>query len=262
LQSDSLCAITTITPRIPGEIADYTFEIDLDTNKANLSTTSPNEVTIFWPYQYYGAYLKDIQCYSTGQINCSFSEEGVLNVKFPSALTIGSGKKIPFVIVGVPNPASESDLSFACTDNNYTNVTRTVLMTGSGKLSGGITLTEVQTFGNLRFLSISQPVNIPRNPREVSTHNFRVTFDTAIGQTDLTKVNFSSAPVFHVYFPKEYTLAWYPSQKATASIDEYKSDSNNVISKTTTISPSSVSQSGNRVTITFPGTSFSVTAIL
>jgi hypothetical protein len=39
---DGLCTVSSVVPRIPGEVADYTFDIDLDTNKSVLSNTNPN----------------------------------------------------------------------------------------------------------------------------------------------------------------------------------------------------------------------------
>jgi hypothetical protein len=84
---DSLCAVE-ITPRIPGDPAEYVFTIDLltDAIKTGLGTSTPNEVVIFWPYQYYGAYIPNVMCQSSNSpVYCSFSDEGVLNVRFTNA---------------------------------------------------------------------------------------------------------------------------------------------------------------------------------
>ena len=254
-QWDNLCTVSSVTPRIPGEVADYQFDIDLDTNKASLTNANPNEVTIFFPYQYYGSYIPNVMCYNGGMLNCSFSDEGILNIRFSSNLPIGSGKKISIIVAGIPNPAIDSDYSFPCTVNNtnFSTGARTNLVTGSGKLAGGINTTSVTTFGNLRFLQVSTPVS-DKNPRNTSTHKFRITFDNVATSTQ-SQIVVASTPVLYVYFPSDYKLAWYNS-KPGASIDEYTNDANNVITKTSTIVPANVVQSGNRIAITLTQTSY------
>jgi len=53
-----------------------------------------------------------------------------------------------------------------------------------------------------------------------------------------------------ITFPQDYNLSWYCTVKATAIIDEFTNDTTNNISKTASFSPASVTQSGNRITIT------------
>jgi len=247
-QWDNLCAVSSVTPRIPGELADYQFDIDLDTNKASLTNTNPNEVTIFFPYQYYGSFIPNVMCYYNTMLNCSFTDEGILNIRFNTNLTVGSGKKISITVVGIINPALDADYSFPCTINNtnFSTGARTNLITGSGKLTGGINTTAVTSMGSLRFLSITTPIT-DKNPRNVSVHRFRVAFDNAVTLTP-SPVTIANTPVIHVYFPTNYKLAWY-NNKPSATIDEYTNDANNLITKTSTIAPQSITLSGNRVTL-------------
>jgi len=257
---DGLCAVSSVVPRIPGEVADYTFDIDLDTNKAALSNTNPNEVTIFFPYQYYGSYIPNVMCYQGGMLNCSFTDEGILNIRFSSNLPIGSGKKISIVVTGITNPSIDGDYSFPCTVNNtnFSTGARNNLITGSGKLTGGITTSSVSTYGNLRFLTVANPITPDTNPRNVSTHKFRITLDNVNpSSASTTGITIANTPVLYVYFPPEYKLAWY-NAKPGATIEEFTSDASNVISKTNNIVPANVVQSGNRVAITFTQTSITL----
>jgi hypothetical protein len=257
-QADTLCAVSSINPRIPGTYGDYVFDFDLDTNKAALANQAPNEVTIFWPYAYYGS-SQNVMCYYNQNLtNCSFTDEGILNIRFTQTLPVGSGKKVQVTVNSVLNPSVDGDYSFPCTVNstNFSTQKRLNLITGSGKLSGGITLTTVIATGALRLMHASAKIS-DVNPRNTSTHIFRVTIDRG---TDLTSspLTIANSPYIMITFPKEYHLAWYPSVKPTASIDPYTNDGNNNIVKGNTIAPSNVIQSGNRVFIYLPDNSYTL----
>jgi len=132
-QWDTLCAVSSIIPKIPGEYADYQFDLDLDTNKASLTNSTPNEVSIFFPYTHYGASISNVLCfYNNVTMNCTFTDEGILNIRFTSNLPIGSGKKISITITGIYNPSFESDVYFPCTINNtnFSTGLRVNLITG------------------------------------------------------------------------------------------------------------------------------------
>lgn len=254
-QWDTLCAVSSVYPKLPGEIADYTFSFDLDTNKSSLQNTNPNEVTIFFPYQYFGSYIPNVLCYYNGLLNCSFTDEGILNIRFTTNIPVGSGNKVSIVVTGIVNPAIDADFSFPCTVNttNFSTGARTNLITGSGKLAGGINTASVTANGALRFLSIPTAIS-SKNPRDVSVHQFRISFDYANGMT-ASPITIANTPVIHINFPSDYKLAWYTS-KPSATIDEYTSDANNAITKTSSISPASVVQSGNRISITLSQASY------
>jgi hypothetical protein len=254
-QWDTLCAVSSLYPKLPGEIADYTFSFDLDTNKSSLQNTNPNEVTIFFPYQHFGSYIPNVLCYYNGLLNCSFTDEGILNIRFATNIPVGSGNKVNIVVTGIVNPAIDADFSFPCTVNttNFSTGARTNLITGSGKLAGGINTASVTANGALRFLSIPTATS-SKNPRDISVHQFRISFDYANGMTS-SPLTIANTPVIHINFPSDYKLAWY-SSKPSATIDEYTSDANNAITKTSSISPASVVQSGNRISITLSQASY------
>jgi hypothetical protein len=245
---DTLCKVTNITPKIPGEIADYTFEFDLETGVSS-SMGSPNELIIFFPYQQYGAYLTDLNCYyKSEKVNCSFSDEGVLNIRFANNLSVNT--KVQILITGIRNPAYDSDIVFACAINqtSFSTGERTNLITGSGKLIGGINTNTVTQNGNLRFLYIDTPVS-NSNPRDTSTHKFRISFDTAVNLSTLP-ITINNTPSLIIQFPSNYNLAWYKSN-IFVNIDEYLVDVNsNKLILAANIPTASVIVSGNRLTIT------------
>ena len=255
-QWDTLCTVSSVVPKIPGEYADYQFDFDLDTNKGALTNSTPNEVSIFFPYTHYGASIPNVFCfYNNATMNCTFTDEGILNIRFTTTLPVGSGKKISIVITGIYNPSFESEIYFPCTINNtnFSTGLRVNLITGSGKLTGGFPIASTVTQGALRY--INNMTVTDNNPRNVSTHTFRITFDSAIGLST-SPITISSTPQIIVTFPQDYSLNWYNTVKATATIDEYTNDTTNNIVKGTSINPASVTQSGNRVTIILPAASY------
>jgi len=255
-QWDTLCVVSSIVPKIPGEYADYQFDFDLDTNKAALSNATPNEVSIFFPYTHYGSSISNVLCfYNNATMNCSFTDEGILNIRFTSVLPVGSGKKISIIITGIYNPSFESEIYFPCTVNNtnFSTGLRANLITGSGKLTGGFPITNTTAQGALRYINTMNVTDV--NPRNVSTHTFRITFDSAIALS-ATPITISSTPQIIITFPNDYNLSWYTTVKATATIDEFTNDTSNIVTKTATINPASVTQSGNRITITLPQASY------
>lgn len=254
-----LCNVSSITPRIPGEVADYTFDFDLDTNKGVMTNTTPNEVTIFFPQNFFGSFTPNLVCtYNSATQNCVFTDEGILNIKFSTALAIGSGKKLSVTVAGIVNPTITDDpYLFVCTVNNANFATnaRTNLLVGTGRLTGKIQVdTSAVTLGALRFFKLATPVS-ERNPRNTSVHKFRVAFDTALGLTNTaSNIAFATSPVVHIYFPREYPLSWY-TNKPTVTVEEYTLTTNTTTqaqetTKTATKNPT-VSASGNRVTLTF-----------
>lgn len=183
-----------------------------------------------------------------------FTDEGILNIRFYSSLPIGSGKKISIIISGIYNPTTDADIYFPCTVNNtnFSTRIRNNLITGSGKLVGGFPIALKTVVGSLRF--INTLLITDTNPRNTSTHTFKITFDNAINVTTFP-LTVSYTPQVIITFPKEYNLAWFTNVKATASIDEYIIDTSNNIVKLQTIIPANVIQSGNRVAIILPAAS-------
>jgi len=92
-------------------------------------------------------------CFNGGNLlNCFFSDEGILNVRFSNAIAIGTGKKLQILVTGIVNPVIDSDLIFPCTVNDVpisTGVRRN-LITGSGKLAGGVIVPSGNESGKLR----------------------------------------------------------------------------------------------------------------
>lgn len=242
-QWENLCFVSVISPKIPGEKADYQFDIDLELNSSLLTGSTINELTIFWPYQYYGSTLNVI-CYTGGiRITCTFADEGILNISFTSPLQVG--KKTSVIVAGVHNPVNDIDYAFPCTVNFTTN-SRIVVASGSGRINGGINMNNILITGSLKFSPVSPQVS-DKNTRVISTHTFRVGIDTALGisSTSLTV----TTPVFYFYFPNDYKLYIYPTP--TVTIDEYLSDSTGSINKGQSFTPT-VNTTANRLVINIP----------
>jgi hypothetical protein len=254
-QAETLCPVTKVSPSVPGVPADYTFTFDLETNKSALEGTTADEVSIFFPYRYYGAFVKNIICMKGNDIlNCTFSNEGILNIRV--ALTAGSKEAI--TLVGIPNPYIASDISFVCTVNN-TNVStnvRTNIITGSGKLSGGINTTGVTQSGALRFLSVTEKVT-NNSIRNTSTTTFRVAFDNAIAITATGKITVSNSPCLYIYLPAQYMLAYYAGTVPSVEISQYSKDTNNKITvNSTPVSIKTVNVVGNKIAVELTATSY------
>jgi len=254
-QWDNLCPLVSIDPRIPGEYGDYLFEIDIDSYGKYLKNTIPNELTIFFPINYFGSDFNNIFCYNLIKninLNCVFDDNGILNIRLPTYLQIGTGKKLQIKITGILNPSIESNISvyFPCTLNktDFTNDSRINLITGSGKYSDGIDLpSSIGKIGNLRYLYVPIPI-VDTNPRSTSTITFKVGFDTIGGMTSLPIV-INNTPRIIIVLPKEYKLPWYDNSKITANIDEFNSNDKNTILKTSSFSPKFILQSGNKLSL-------------
>jgi hypothetical protein len=248
-QLDTLCPVTVVNPRIPGEYSDYTFDFDFDTNKSDLASGSPNEVSIFWPYNLYGA-TQDVSCsYNQASLNCYFSDDGILNIRFEN-MPIGSGRKISIVVSSVLNPIIDSDITFPCTINNTNNWTqeRINIVVGSGKLTGGINIPQSGSLGALRFSSTKNTLS-NSNPRTNPSQTLRITFDRAENLTTLPLT--LTDPIVMITFPKEYNLKLYPSVKPNASIQPYTSKDTSIISGDV-ITPASIIQQDNRIFLYLP----------
>jgi len=254
-QWDVLCPVYSIDPRIPGQLADYVFEVDVDSYRVSLGNNTPNEMTIFFPFNFYGANFENINCYnviSNNNLNCGFKSDGVLNIKISANLQIGSGKKLQIKVTGIMNPSVDANTNvfFPCTLNktDFANNTRVNLVTGSGKLSGGITLpSAVGNIGNLIYLFVENSLS-DLNPRSISTMTFRIGFDK-IGDLNVLPIKILNNPRIIINLPAEFKLAWFDNSKLTAAIDEYNSDDQNFINKTASLIPKFILQSGNKLTI-------------
>ncbi len=254
-QWDNLCKVTKINTPIPGEIADYQFDFDLDTSKEKLTGTIPNELTIFFPYINYSISDSYVYCYYNKIYQrCSFSDEETLNIRFDK-LPFGSGKRISVIVTGIPNPDFSSPISFVCTVNNINQETgeRTNIITGSGKLENIVKVQESANWGVIRLLN--KLTVSDNNPRSISTHNFKITFDTALGLSTLPIV-FQHSPMLIITFPKEYNLGLYINNDETqnpisVSIDEYINDKSNNVIKSNVIFSAKLEIRGNKIIFYF-----------
>jgi hypothetical protein len=93
-ENENLCNIQKVFPALPGELAEYIFDLDLDTSMDKYEKSTLNEISIFFNYEDYGGINNNVICKYEGAITpCAFSDEGVLNIRFNSALKVGQKKK-------------------------------------------------------------------------------------------------------------------------------------------------------------------------
>lgn len=218
--NENLCNIQKVTPLLPGEMAEWIFDFDLDHLKTKYEKETLNEVSIFWGYDDFGGINNRVLCKYEGAFTpCAFSDEGILNVRFSANLKIGSGKKISVSIMNITNPTVYTDMSFTCTVNNLTAGVRRNIITGKGKLTNGIKLNESLTEGVLRF--VNKITTTDSNPRNTSNHSFKMMFDDAVGLTKLP-ITIENNPFLIITFPSNYNFGNFPNNKFTCGIDEYK----------------------------------------
>lgn len=255
-QGVELCT-PTITPKIPGAYSEHLFNFDLTTNKPT-TTLSINEATIFLPFNLYGPNSNNniICMYKNAVVNCAFTDEGVITIRFgASNLTVGSSYAV--TVIGLTAPGSDSDIYYGCALSNNPNTiasTRTAIITGTGKLTGGVNIpTSTATIGNLRFLT---PVSATgdANPRNTSQHTLRVALDQGYGNP-ITAISSTSSFNLIVTFPSDYNLQY--TSKPTATVEYYIYNTDYSIPASINISSGSgLTVAGNKITIPliFPST--------
>jgi hypothetical protein len=247
-ENDNLCNISKVFPLLPGELAEYIFDFDLDTSKDKYEKSTLNEVSIFFNYEDFGGINNNIICKFEGALtHCAFSDEGILNIRFASSLKVGLGKKISVSVMNIINPTVYTDLRFTCTVNNLTGGVRTNVITGRGKLTNGIKLNDAIAEGNLRFVNLIT-VN-DSNPRVQSTHILRVTFDEAVGLTKLP-ITIEKNPFIMVTFPSNYNFKNYPNIKLTCGLDEYLTPENTTKIEKVSLNVKECITMGNAVVVT------------
>ena len=209
---------------IPDETNVYYFKFMLETldvtsklnNKDlinNKNNNTPNEISLFFPSEYYGElFIDNILCLNGNNIvNCYFIDKNVLIIYDPSISIISN---IEIKILNMFNPVIQSykDIIFSASINSFNILLneRINLVNGSGRLltiNSGINTTKIQSFnkGILKFSNfVDNPVS-DTNPRNISNHTFRLSIDTTHNISKLP-ITIDSNPILVITFPKEYKL--------------------------------------------------------
>jgi hypothetical protein len=245
-QNEGLCTISSIFPKISGESADYIIQFDTVTNKNALTTSLPNEFTIFLPFNLYGSY-QDVSCYyNNALLNCVFTDEGILQIRFNTQIPTDS--KVTITISGLINPTTTDDIYLPCTINkvDYSTNNRTNLIVGYAKM-GGFTIVPTAT-GVLRFLNQNTSLS-NNNPRNSAKYILRFTFDLSNNLSTLP-ITLNENPVLLISFPKEFDLSYYNDKNVNVKLDAFKADSNtNIINATFAVI-------GNRIKVQLPQSAY------
>lgn len=208
--STSLCDVTSISPLIISEYADYKFSFITPTNN------NMNEISIIFDYEIFGDTVENVVClYQNIPQNCSFETKTLLNVRFESFLPTSS--TIEIVIAGIINPTNITNKTFLCTINNSdysenTTTSRKILIKGKGTITQtthaskntSITNSEVTTSGALFILNNNDFVEF--EARSEPTLRIDVGFDKNYPSKSLIM---SGYPKFIVTLPKQFKSDWY-----------------------------------------------------
>ena len=221
-QWNNLCLVSNIYPRFAEEVAYYDFEFDLDTTSGSLYNNNPNEFTIFFPFQYYGSDQTQLSCKYLNalkgiNVNCTSKTEGILSMRFDSVLPFGNNKRAIIRVFGITNPYLDEEISFGCSINSIDLFNRrNNLVTGSGRLTGGLNLpTNVH---NLRLFNTDTSAS-DLNPRTEGVLTLRIGFDNSVGALSPSLLNNFINII--ITLPSEYQLYYYDNLSITAGIDEW-----------------------------------------
>ena len=225
-----LCPIIEIFPKFSGFNANYIFEFDILSYKAEIESSQndikPNEFSIYFPFNLFGDLSNKennktkLNCYYKDKLlNCDFSYPSILNIRM-SSIPI---EKVKIKITGIKNPNYLYQASIPCSINstNYSTNNRITLITGSGKYNDYLLNKAISINGGLIYLNNeSYPSNTI--PRYYSNHYFKFTIDYANRLTN----DFSSPdePIIMIEFPEEYNLPWYVERKIESTIFEYRTN--------------------------------------
>ena len=295
LVQNDFCKITKIFPKVIGQYAEYTLEMDLKQYSATLEGSKPNEITFFLPYMYYGGMQENIVCYSgASQIECNYIDKSVISIRFPSVISTSGESPITVKIAGLYNPILDlnNQVYFACSLNetDFKLSERKNLIRGITTYSDGITYPTDVKFGNIRFINketyhsktilenTSTKSNassikgiVPLNPREepskieskeISIHQVGFTIDTSNRLLDVTTDSYTidGNPFLVVTFPKAYKLNWYRVDNYKFQIESYKLNDLDykTVEKYNLLTFKSYTVSGNMITINFNEPSFTI----
>jgi len=200
-----------VYPTVPDEYSALLINFDMSRVSTTGTSTSINELTIFFPEDIFGRlFLDTILCMINNTIlNCYWEEPNILNV-YASSFSIDSSiNKIELKLYNILTPASDSTINFACSLNNYNDSTyqRVNIANGTGKLLFGIKNSPAVS-GYLRFLNtniVNNTVTSDTNPRAISTHTFHIAIDNASNNVS-QNISINNIPYLMITFPNEYKL--------------------------------------------------------
>jgi hypothetical protein len=247
-QLDTLCPVSAISQKIPGEFAEYTFAFDLITNKDKLTgSVAPNRLQIIFPNTLYNPLQANIECnVADVRVNCIVENEDTITLRFNDDIKINTTVNVR--IAGLKNPIKTDGINFLCLvqRQDWTNQTNiTTILSGSGKNNAGnLEIKSLIAKGNLLVLNSSQKIN-STVPRATATYQFLLALDDGV-EMSTRPINFDKNPKIIVSFPDTYNLALYNTTQKTASVKLYSSDTNKVITNSD-LTVSSVTRLGNKI---------------
>jgi hypothetical protein len=264
LKMDVLCPVSSITPMIVGQRADYVFSFNLK-DYATALTLNPNEVTIFFPFEIFGSMNNNMIWCSmpNSSVICAITDDNILNANFRTGKIqlSGTNTSVAITVSGIINPyISSTSVNFPCTVNNITPLNvRTNLITGSGKMTTGLfDVANATNTGHLIFHN-SSIKSSDVNPRSTSIVYLRFGFDFNQGLT-IIPTSIISNPQFIVTFPMDYQLNWY-NPSISVVLKQYTQSTVDSSLTMTVLITTSISRSGNNLFIAL-GSTFAIPATI
>lgn len=248
VNSIPIASVSQVTSGILGDLSDYYFVFDLHTAiiVAAINSLSINEITLLFPYEYFGSNNENVKCYEdTKLLACAFEDDGILNIRFDTNIPSGTDKVV--VITGFSNPITTptENILFGVTYNQVTSLgVRNAIVSGAGSINKS--LFKLSNRGKLRYFHVNYPMSNV-TPRESSTYTFRFGFDYANKET-LSTASLQMGSIIFVEFPPEYNL--FINSIPGVRIDEYSSDELTIPQKVQTLTISKTVIYNNRLIIT------------
>jgi hypothetical protein len=250
-QWNTLCPVSSISPKVSGEMAEYVFNFDLLTYKDKFKAF-PNRLQIIFPVTLYNPLQSSIECYFFDvRANCVVTSEDIITINFNQDLQLGGTATIR--IVGIKNPIKTDAMNFLCLVqrqdwSNQNDIT--TLLSGSGLNNAGVLgVKSGAAKGNLLLLNPVQKVSSSL-PRATSTHQFFVALDNGV-DISTRPINLTNGPKIIITFPSEgnYNLSLYNIIQSTVAVKQYVSDSATKTISASLLNVNGVSRIGNKLTV-------------
>lgn len=213
-----LCNLTSVFPRIPAQIGQMTFDLDLtasnDTlakiNQINGTNKVFNELSIFFDPTIYMR-SQSIWCeFDSNNLPCNWTEQGYVILRFGYSLM---DKIYRITIKGITIPQVneiENNGDFLCSVNYYNLDEREQLIVGRGSYTNTEYTYAPENAGNLLFFNPSNGFVSNTTPREFADYSFRFTPDFTRELTS-TAQKFEAGenlkPAILVHFPSYYNFS-------------------------------------------------------
>jgi hypothetical protein len=246
---ESLCPLTALSTKVPGEWAEYQFTFDLLTSKDKIGASSVNRLELYFPPSQYSLNRNNIECYlGASKLDCFLRADNYLVIMFLQNLDTTTNPVIRVLNIQNPLTGITTEI-YGCSVGWSLNEDFRFYIVGTGKNNAGkFAVAQAAAKAALRIMNPVQ--NISANgPRTTSTHQFFLGLDDGV---DISTRNFNiDTPILSITFPSErtYQLSFYDSVQQNAVVKQYISDNTTGLISAALIDITSINRIGNRITV-------------